>query len=1137
MTIEVRRTSTRDSLGQRRLWGSELGDRHLSGTQTVVRFLVEVLRRDRAQGLNTAAFVSGYQGSPLGGLDLELQRALPELGVDILHQPAVNEELAATSIMGSQLASIQPHPLRDGVLGVWYAKSPGLDRSVDALRHGNFAGSSPHGGAVILVGDDPAAKSSTLPSASESIFADMGMPVLFPRTLQQVLDLGQHAAALSRHSGAWVGMKLVSSVADAEGSVTIGPGLELVLPEGPRPSPPTGDLLTPATIEREHEVLGARLALAGAYGDANGLNRLVVDPENSTMALVAAGSVFSELCEALLLLGLDEDALRHAGVALGEITMPFPLGAGFTRQLAPTVRDLIIVEERRELVESQLLSLMGRGGGPRIWGRLDPEGQPFIPKAGCLEARQLANLLYPLMADRLGEIVQQPQAPRKTLKVSSGSVRMPWYCPGCPHSVSTAVPDHHPVGLGIGCHSIVSYMPEERVGRSVGLTQMGGEGAQWIGMAPFVSDGHLIQNMGDGTFFHSGHLAIRAAIDADATMTFKILWNGVSAMTGGQRVAGQTTLEELVRILLLEGVREVVITTDDLRRHRGTKWPDRVSLRDRAAVLDVQRDLASREGVTVMIHDQACANELRRSRKAGLSPKPALRVVINERVCEGCGDCQTKSNCLALQTVSTTFGPKTKIDEGSCNVDLSCLEGDCPAFMLVDASSPQALSATEGTAAKDEESDLPPAPRRSADDAMAIRFAGIGGTGIVTVAHIVARAALIDGLESWGLDQTGVSQKAGSVISDLRIGAGSQTRSNVFGEGQIDLLVACDLMAAAHPNALKAASPERTIVVGSTAVMMSGPMVIGSEEREVPEGELLERLRSSTRWEHASLLRASDLVVAHGLSDATANVALLGVALQRGLLPVTSEALSQAIEENGVAVDQNLLALEIGRRWVVSSGSLAPPQARTTSPARPSSLDGLAAEHMAAIEILAEELVLYQNVALRERFLAFLGDVWQAEAGAGGDGALTRSAAEGAFKLFAYKDEYEVARLLLDHPAPSRGTSFLLSPPLFHVLGVKKKIRFGRWTRPALRVLHSSRRLRGTALDPFGRSTVRRAERKLVDEYLLVMEEQCRSLSPSSLAVATAIARLPGMIRGYESTKLEAIARYERELATLRSSD
>ena len=550
-------------------WSAHASIVHLSGVQAVIRSIADTLRDDGVHGRRTAAFVSGYQGSPLAGFDRELQHALSgSLGVEITHRPAVNEELGVTAVMGSQLVSTLGTAHLDGVLGVWYGKAPGLDRSVDALRHANFRGASAQGGALALVGDDPDAKSSTLPSASEAILSDLAIPTLFPRTLHEVLELGRHAVALSRWSGAWVAMKMVTSVADAEGTVDLAQFGLPILPEGYLAAQVSGDLLTPSTITREALVLTDRIDAAARYGDANSLNRIVSSPVRARVALVAAGTVFAELSKAFELLGLDRRALQDLGIRLAEIRMPFPLGQEFARALASGVDQVIVIEERREVIESQLLSLLARTTeAPVVVGRLDEVGAPFIRRHGSLDAATIARLIAPRLRGLFGARIAPAPARPERIPLSVTAARVPWFCPGCPHSASTVVPEGTLVSVGIGCHSIVNFMPESRVGRSIGLTQMGGEGAQWIGMSPFVSDRHIVANLGDGTFFHSGQLAVRAAVAAGVAMTYKILWNGASAMTGGQHVVGSFESPlDLARLLLLEGVKEVAITTDDLSR-------------------------------------------------------------------------------------------------------------------------------------------------------------------------------------------------------------------------------------------------------------------------------------------------------------------------------------------------------------------------------------------------------------------------------------------------------------------------------------------------------------------------------------------------------------------------------------------
>ncbi|MCU4186800.1 indolepyruvate ferredoxin oxidoreductase family protein [Acidiferrimicrobium sp. IK] len=1111
-------------------WTGESVEVHLSGVQAAVRVIVDQLRADRMAGHRTAAFVSGYQGSPLAGFDKELGHALRSIhGLEVVHRPAVNEELAVTAVMGSQLSTLQRRSRVDGVLGVWYGKAPGLDRSMDAMRHANYAGASALGGAVALVGDDPSAKSSTLPSASEAALADLAVPVLFPRTLAQVLELGHHAIALSRWSGSWTALKMVTSVADGEGSIALAPPPALVLPEGWDRPPVSGDLLTPATIEREEVVRTSRIDAAGRYGDANGLNRIVVAPRNPRVWLVAAGTVFSELLEAVRLLGLDPGSLDGVGIGLAEVRMPFPLGAGFARSLAAS-EEIVVIEERRELIEHQLLDLLARSGTwARVIGRRDQTGRPLIPRHGNLDAHRIARLLAPGLRARFGPAVQMPAPPRMHIPLAAETERVPWFCSGCPHSVSTVVPEGTLVGEGIGCHSIVHFMPDSRVGQSIGITQMGGEGAQWIGMAPFVTDRHVVQNLGDGTFFHSGHLAVRAAVAAGVAITFKVLWNGATAMTGGQDIAGGAASPvALGRLLLLEGVRRVTITTDDMSRYRRMRMPEGVTVRPREDVVAVQEELAGLDGVTAMIHDQACATELRRARKRGLVPSPRFRVVINERVCEGCGDCQAKSNCLSLQTVETAFGPKTRIDPESCNTDLSCLQGDCPAFTLVEDDGRGISAAPSGA-----ELAIPPAP--VAAGPLTVRIAGVGGTGVVTVAHLLAWAAMLEGVEVWGLDQTGLSQKAGPVISDLRMGRGALDRSNVLGEAEVDLLLAADLPAAARSSVLAGLDSGRTAIVASTTSNINGPALLRRDARPAPTTELSERLRDAARPGASCFFDAAAVAAAAGVPATTANVVLLGAACQLGLLPVSAGALRSAVEANDVAAEANLSGFEAGRAW--AHDPHRPIGADTTAgpggDAAITSRFDLPESHRPRIAALAQDLVEYQDPDLAERHLRLVEETWRAERAVGGEGHLAAAAASGYHKLLAYKDEYEVARLLLEHPAAAGRTTWLLHPPALRGVGLRQKIHLRPPAKPLLQALRALRSLRGRALDPFGRSPLRRTERALPVEYAASIRTQLARLRSVDLEPVTALASLPMKIRGYEDVKLRAIEEYRTEMTRL----
>ena len=668
----------------------------LSGVQAVARLPADQLRIDRRNGLNTAAFVSGYQGSPVGTLREEVSRAVrtvPDLPIVV--RPGVNEELAATAVMGSQLADERPERKYDGVLGMWYGKAPGLDRACDAIRHAVFAGTSPRGGVVAVVGDDPAAKSSTLPSSSDATLVDLHMPIVFPGDVQEALDLARHSVALSRASGVWVGYKLVTAVADGTGTVDVHP--DRVMPAiptievngqlfVPRPS---GRLLTPYSLEMEREFQEVRSVLARQYGVLNRLNQVTVGTEDDWIGIAASGHTYHELREALRLLGFtDDESLRRHGIRLMRLSMPVPLDDEQVRQFAHGLSEVLVVEEKNPTLEVLVRSaLYTWDERPAVVGRHDEHGAQLIPGGGAIDADKLLAPLRSRLVRRIDETRIAPLPARdEPTRIPLTVNRTPFYCSGCPHNISTRVPPGSLVGGGIGCHPMIALMDPDRVGDVAGLTAMGNEGAQWIGMSPFVDRSHIIQNLGDGTYFHSGSLAVRAAVAAGVNITFKLLYNGTVAMTGGQDPQGQMDVPAVVQELLLEGVERVIVTTDDLAAYRNAEFgplADRVTVWDRTRLIEAQEVLAAISGVTVLVHDQACAAEKRRARSRGKLAKPDFRVVINERVCEGCGDCGDKSNCLSVQPVMTEYGRKTRIHQTSCNFDMTCLEGDCPSFALV----------------------------------------------------------------------------------------------------------------------------------------------------------------------------------------------------------------------------------------------------------------------------------------------------------------------------------------------------------------------------------------------------------------------------------------------------------------------
>lgn len=1117
----------------------------LSGSQALARIPVDQLRADRRAGLNTAAFVSGYQGSPLAGLDRDLHaaiKAVPELPV--VFQPGLNEELAATSVMGSQLASTLADAKYDGVVGLWYGKAPGLDRASDALRHAAFVGTSQHGGAVALVGDDPNAKSSTLPSSSDASLYDLHMPILFPGDAQEVVDLGRHAIALSRASGLWTAMKIVAAVADGSGTVDlraerIAPVVPTVDIDGkPFVHQPSGRLLTPYTLDMEREFQEIRLDLARRYGVDNDLNHIAVDSPDAWIGIAASGYTYRETLEALALVGLrTPDDIRAAGIRLLHLRLPIPLDTEIVRRFARGLSEIIVVEDKNPTLEMLIThALYASSERPVVVGKQNPDGSVLLPKSGMLDADIIAPALRRRLAQRVDEGRLAPLAPpieaRRLIPVSTA--RVPYFCSGCPHNTSTEVPDGTLLGGGIGCHTMVVFMDADRVGDLAGVTAMGNEGAQWIGMAPFVEREHLIQNLGDGTFFHSGSLAIRAAVAAKVNVTFKILYNGTVAMTGGQDPEGQMSVPTLVRELLLEGAAQVLITTDDPPKYRHVDLPSGVEVWHRDRMVEAQERLRDVAGVTVLVHDQRCAAELRRDRKRGVVEAPKFKVVINDRVCEGCGDCGDVSNCLSVQPYETPWGRKTHIDQTSCNFDLSCMKGDCPSFMTV----VPAKASKRASSSKAKARDLPsvgdlPLPQFVVPRDCTIRMSGIGGTGVITVSQIVGTAAMLDGLHVRGLDQTGLSQKAGPVVSDLRLSVAEPGGSNKAATGEVDAALAFDLLVGAGDTHLSGASPDRTVVVASLAETPTGVMVRHPDTEYPEERSLRGRMDAMSR---AELNRYADTVaLTNGLfGDATtANVMLLGIAFQAGAIPVAAEHLEHAIELNGVAVQRNIAAFRWGRRWAVDPAGV---QAKAGMPAAAA----VAETTDELIERLAADLVAYQSARYATRFRKVVAKVAAAEAGLGEDRQLTEAVARNLYKLMAYKDEYEVARLALAPEALAAAESiggrgatirYHLHPPVLKAMGMDRKIRLGRTAKPAFAALRRMKGLRGHWYDPFGRAEVRRLERAMIPEYTAAVDVLVAGLGATNQAEAIRIAELPDQVRGYEDLKLRRAAAYREQLA------
>ena len=1156
----------------------EDGSIYLSGVQALVRLPLDIRRADERAGLNTAAFISGYEGSPLAGYDLELIRQKKLLGaLGIVHQSGLNEELAANAVGGTQMVSKIKSANKDGVVGIWYGKAPGLDRATDAIRHAVLGGTHPRGGVLALVGDDSIAKSSTVPSSSETAMAELGMTVLSPSDSQDILDLGLHGVALSRFCGLWTGMKIATNVADGAGSAQVSPDrVKIVVPDNtidgvPYVHEPTMHLLPPHLARLEETLMGERLELARRYAVANGLNRRS-GAAGAKVGIVTSGIAYLDVMEALGNLGIGEDEMERYGISVLKLAMVAPLIPEEIDDFARGLDELIVVEEKRPLIEQAIKDLLYNvDDAPVIVGKHDDERKPLLRANYDLGADLITEVLARRLSKRLditsvNEWLAAKLAPPVEKPVVRRQLplipRTPYFCSGCPHNRSTVVPEGSTVGAGIGCHAMALFLDEDRVGDLLGTCQMGGEGAPWVGIQPFVDDKHLFQNIGDGTFHHSGSLAVRFAVAAGANVTYKLLYNSAVAMTGGQDAIGGMSVPNLAKMLLAEGVQKIVVTTEEMERYDGVVLPKGVDVRHRDKLIETQEELAKIKGVTVLIHDQECATELRRKRKRGLVAEPETRIFINQRVCEGCGDCGDKSNCLSVQPVETEFGRKTKIHQPSCNKDYSCVDGDCPSFMTIIPGKASA-QAPKKIAPPIDPSILPDPEINVPEHEFSIRFTGIGGTGIVTVSAIVAQAGIIAGRNVRTLDQLGLAQKGGAVVSDIKIASKPIDAANKISNGDCDLFLVCDLLVGASDANLAVTSTDKTIAVINKAHTPTGAMVVDTKVLFPTDDATVGRINDSTRAEHNTVVDARLATLGLFGDDQYANVFLIGVAYQAGALPLPASAIEEAITLNGVKVDANIQAFRRGRQLVAdreaindtvdalgldhlreNKDAVAPSNLGVALARRLGGEDG---ELRRLVTLRAGELVDYQNRSYAEQYVDYVEKVRAREhAVAPGSTALAENVAKHLYKLMAYKDEFEVARLSLDPKlrADIKATfgddasfAFKLHPPMLRALGMDSKISLpAAMGEKVFKALYKMRKLRGTRLDPFGKGEVRRVERELIDEYKGEIDALLAALTPSNLPVAVEIAGLPDMIRGYEEIKLRHVADYRALLATLKSN-
>ncbi|MGO9358453.1 MAG: indolepyruvate ferredoxin oxidoreductase family protein [Xanthobacteraceae bacterium] len=1114
----------------------ELADRYarasgrvyLTGTQAVVRIALDQARRDRAAGRNIAGFVSGYRGSPLGGVDLELWRSdklCQELGITFM--PAVNEDLAATAVLGTQQVETQASREVEGVFALWYGKGPGVDRAGDALKHGNAYGSSPHGGVLVVAGDDHGCVSSSMPHQSDVAFMTFFMPTLNPASVSEYLAFGEYGYALSRFSGMWVGFKAVSETVESGASIELVPARQFRTPDF---APPPGGLhyrwpdLPGPQIEAR---LAAKKRAVQAFAEANPIDRHIYAIDRARYGIVTTGKGHLDLMEALRLLGLDESACRQLGIDIYKIGMVWPLAVHDTLDFIQGKQEVLVIEEKRGIIESQLKEYFYDFPGrkpERMVGKTDEHGADLIPWVGELSPR----LLAPIVARRLDAFLPELSLPAKAGALAApagrlieiaGATRTPYFCSGCPHNTSTRVPEGSHALAGIGCHFMASWMDRD----TSSLIQMGGEGVNWAASSLFTGHGHVFQNLGEGTYYHSGSMAIRQAIAANANITYKILFNDAVAMTGGQPVDGPLSVEAIAHTVRAEGVGRIALLSDDPGKFSLRDFPAGVTLNHRRNLDAVQRELRDVAGVTVLIYEQACATEKRRRRKRGTLPAPQQLVVINELVCEGCGDCSVESNCLSVEPKQTPFGRKRRINQSTCNADYSCLNGFCPSFVTLEgATRRRARAAADDLLAQAARLPLPaPAPLATPYDLL---VTGVGGTGVVTIGALVAMAAHLEGKGASVLDFMGFAQKFGPVLCYLRLAARPDALHQVrIDDGAADALIGCDIVVSTSPKASTTYRRGMRAVV-NTAAMPTGD-IVRARDADLAIAPRLARLTTAIGALDLFAVDANELAERLCGDAVYANMVMLGAAWQRGLVPVSLAALMRAIALTGVAVDSNRAAFAIGRLAAADPAAVAPAREETES----ETLDQLIARRAA---FLAD----YQDENWAQRYRTRVGKVRAAEQPLGSE-ALTAAVARALFKLMAYKDEYEVARLHVESDFIARlkrdfagdfTIAYHLAPPLLptgrDARGRPRKIRLGAWMQLPFRMLARLRGLRGTPLDPFGYSDERRRERGLIAWYEGLIEIMMRALPRHGVAPLMPIATAAMEIRGYGPVKLKAMA-------------
>ncbi|WP_441251919.1 indolepyruvate ferredoxin oxidoreductase family protein [Tardiphaga sp. 71_E8_N1_1] len=1162
VTIQSKR---RPSLDDR--YRVEDGRLFLTGNQALVRMLIEQMKSDRSAGIRSRAFVTGYPGSPLGSIDLALKQASKHLAeYGITHLPAQNEEFAASSLMGTQMLDEHPHHDVDGVVGYWYGKGPGLDRAGDALKHGNFAGTSKNGAVVILSGEDHEAKSSTVPYQQEFAFEHHGIPVLYPADIQEFLDLGLHAAGLSRFSGCWVALKLVGTLCDGGEVVQVHrDGVAIEKPQiqtkaGPFAKVANHRFFPVVNVETERKLYEERHAAVLVYARANKLNRIVVSSPEDEIGIISAGKSWSDTLQALDDLGLS-GKLPAAHIRLAKIGLVCPLDKEFVQRFAQGLKTIIVVEEKRDFLERQVAAAAIGTTVVEVLGKKDRSGEILFPVHGGMNSDLIAERL----AKVLPSTTKVPAAatPAAGNNAEIHTKRTPNYCSGCPHNTSTLLAPGQMAWGAPGCHLFAALMdnPQKRVEAT---TQLGGEGLPWIGLSPYTSRGHIVQNLGDGALFHSSYQNIRYAVATGVNITFKILFNGVLANTGGQEPVSTATVADLLTHLALDKVAGIVLISKEPERYRAVKLPPMVELRDVSKLEATMAELAAVPGVTIVLYDGMCANERRRRQKRGLLPAPTKFTFVNEDVCENCGDCGVKANCMSLQKVDTDFGPKTQIHQSSCNQDQACVVGECPSFVTVEVS--DGVSLKKPSAAELDTSWLTEPVYAPIAQTYSIYIPGLGGTGVLTASAMLAQAAALDGLEVKTYDQTGAAQKWGPVLSSLVLApSGTVPLTNTVGRAKADLYLALDLLAAVEPANLARCDVGRTKSVMNVSVLPNGEM-IRDVRIKAPIEELCSRIAGATNGDAAVALDARRIAEALLGDYLMTNMVAIGAAYQAGWLPISGPSIETAIELNGVQVKANLLAFRAGRLWQCDpkrmSAMIQPrPQLLAnrletlTSGPVSRALNGIYAANVWMSGLTKDliskrfaDLANYQSLRYAQEYIDVVvrvGDAERAAMGGSFDASLVGTVARNLHSLMAYKDEYEVARLLTRNSfeARLRGSfngpvriNYNLQPPLARHFGVTSKVRLGPWFRPLMVVLARLKFLRGTPFDPFGRLESRREERELIHWYLQLLDVALPLLRSDTLGKVDEILSLPAEIRGYEHIKSDSVTKTKQRAATLLSS-